>query len=295
MIANRGGLAYLSGMALVPSQNIRPNAEVSRIVIDSASRSDQFTIEKIEIPDQLRREQTLKGVIYYPKGWNKEDKSRCILYHNPNGAVIADYFGNDLQWTPGELVKLAKCPIIMYDYQGTGLSSESTMLCGLKFRPTQHTIIRDGGSALNYALENFQNVTIAGSSLGGSVATISLDRHFNAIKMPPSLNPRGRIQLISHDSFTNTSSVVAPHSKIASWVIWAAGAHIDATDSMKRLIARGIPITVLCHRNDPVIPEGARMAEMVETLPPAPNVRLISSQYCGHANLSPDMLQNLKI
>jgi hypothetical protein len=298
LIANRGGFAYLSGMALVPSQHMCPNAEVSRKVIDSVSESDQFTIEKIEIPDQfIGSQQTLKGVIYYPKGWNKEDKSRCILYHNPNGAVIANYFDKDLEWTPGELVKLAKCPIIMYDYQGTGLSSESTMLCGLKFKPTHHTIIRDGGSALNYALEKFQNVTIVGSSLGGSVATISLDNHFRFMKICPlsSLNARGRVQLINHDSFTNTSSIVAPkHPKIASWIVWAAGAHIDVTDSMKRLIARGIPITVLCHRNDPVVPAGARMAEMVESLSPAPNVTVINSPFRGHANLSSDMLQNLK-
>ena len=229
---------------------------------------------------------SLEGIIYYPKNWNPQDKSRCLIYHNPNGTTVGEYFvwNDDLSWTPKKFRELAKCPIILYDYRGTGLSSENH-----NFQPTCESIIADGEKALQYALNQFQSVDVVGSSLGAGVATASLDRHLK--KAPEDCQ---RVRLFNHDSFSTTPRVLMPNwPTIADWGGWAVGALLEAKTPMKNLIQKEIPITVLCHLDDPVIPKGARMAEYVAGLPPAQNVSILYSPDHGHANLSSDMIQSL--
>ena len=289
VIENRGGLAWLTGLVMVPSQFLGPNAARSNEIIDGLARSPNFTIERcsLSIGDGAT---SVTGVVYYPKDWDRSDSSRCILYHNPNGITVSGYFEEArLSWTPSEFLKLAKCPIIMYDYRGTGLSSENTSSSSFSFRPTYETVVVDGEAVLRYALDRFQHVGVVGSSLGGGVATVSLERHLTA-------NPAdaARVSLTNHDSFSTTARVVMPQwPRVADWTGWALGGLLDAETSMKSLIKREIPITVLCHLNDPVIPEGARMAEVVQKLPSRSNVSFIYSPDYGHANLSPSMIDEL--
>jgi hypothetical protein len=292
MIVNRGGFALLTGCLLVPSQFLCPNAQKSDEIITSAAKSVPSSIEKIDL--SVSGGGSLKGVIYYPKNWNRQNRSRCVVYHNPNGMTVSDFFETGtLERVPRKIIELAQCPIIMYDYRGTGLSSGNQTSRIFRFRPTHASIVEDGEAALSYALEKFQAITMMGSSLGGGVATASLAHY---IKVCPTSfqSARGRVKLINHDSFTTTTSVVAPQwPKIASWIGWAIGGFVDAATPMKTLAERGIPITVLCHQNDPIIPKGARMAEFITTLPISRNVSVIYSPRYGHANLSQDMLDTL--
>jgi hypothetical protein len=296
LIENRGGLSFLTSCYLVPSHHLCPSARKSEKIINEASRSEQFTIERFELPVE-ECGTILKGVIYYPKDWNPDDRSHCILYNNSNGSTLSYYFmKGDLGWTPGEFFKLIRCPIIMYDYSGTGLSSENQTASIFKFRPTYRSIVKDGITALRFALERFKTTTIIGTSLGGAVATAALAELLKVQNPPDSpYFTRGRVQFISLDSFTATSSVMLPNWPIiSSWVYWVLGGYVDAVAPMKIIIDQGIPITVLCHLNDPTIPAGARMADLIETLPHAQNVSVIYSQEAIHAYLTHDMQQRLR-
>jgi hypothetical protein len=289
VIENRGGFAWLTGLVMVPSQFLGAKAARANQVIAGVAQSKDFQLETFSLPVKDSGT-SVEGIIYYPQGWDHSDSSRCVLYHNPNGITASGYFEKgQLTWTPAEILKLAKCPILMYDYRGTGLSSENTCMSSLAFRPTYETVVVDGQTTLGYALENFQSVSVVGSSLGGGVATVSLERHLKA-------NPDDvrRVTLTNHDSFSTTPKVVMPRwPRTANWAGWALGGLLDAETSMKSLIGRGIPITVLCHDRDPVIPRGARMAEFIETQPRKRNVSVIHSPEYGHANLSQDMVRKL--
>ncbi len=278
-IENRGGLAKLVGIMMVPSQFIGPDKETSQKRISQVCQmrhQDGFMVKQINTKG-------LNGVICYPPGWKAEDKSRCVLYHNPNGATVAQFFENGrLSWTPGEVLKLKKCPIILYDYEGTGLNKNST-------KPTYQTIQNDGRKFLAAALKDHDHVDVVGSSLGGGVATASLEQH---LKETP--KDAERVTLTNHDSFTTTARVVLPNShSTADSLGTVVGGQLNAEAPMKDLIKRGVKVTVLCHKNDPVIPEGARMAEVVEKMAKQENVILVTSPHYGHANLSSDMIRKL--
>ncbi len=289
MVENRGGLALFAGLMIVPSQFTEPNAEKAGKIIKQAAKSNEFRIEQFDLP--IDSETSLKGLIYYPKNWSQNDRSQCVLYHNPNGITVAGYFsGGDLSWTPGEIVKIAKRPIVMYDYRGTGLSSNNQSSSSIQFHPTYESVVVDGSAALQYALSQFRSVEVVGSSLGGGVATISLERHL--AKNPKDIKKISR--LINHDSFSTTPRVVFPGwPNVADWTGWAVGGFLDAATPMKKLIERGISVAVLCHLKDPVIPQGARMAEYIATLPKSRKVSVIKSSAYGHAILSRDMIRNL--
>jgi len=290
LIVNRGGFAFLTGSILVPSQYRCPNAEKSEEIINQAVRSNPASIEILDLPHYDGN--SLKCVIYYPKNFNRKDHSRCIIYNNPNCATVADFIKNgNLFSTPAELLKLAKCPIIMYDYRGTGLNSSKNQTSRFfKYRPTARSIVTDGHRILNHALQNYKKVTTFGSSLGGAVATASL---MDATICKPPLG-RDRVHLINHDSFTATTSVIMPKwPKIASWIGWTIGALLDSTDPMKNLIEQGYRVTILNHQNDPIIPRGAQMADFISNQPKAENVSVVTSPEYGHAYLSKDMTQKL--
>jgi hypothetical protein len=288
MITNRGGFALVTGLMMVPSQ-FGANKELSLKIIENAARgSKTFKIENFQLT--IEDGSHIRGIIYYPHGWNPEDKSRAVLYHSPNKATISDFFINDdLATTPGEIAEISKCPVIMYDYRGVGLSQDNYE-SSLRFRPTYHSVVVDGTAIQRYALERFKYVETWGSSLGGAVGTKALDAHTE--KFPADVK---RLDFKNHDSLTTTSRVVLPSlGWCADWIGWPLGGNLDAEVSMKRLIQRGVKITVLCHRRDPVMPAGARMADLIEALPKKENVRLIYSPQYGHANLSYDMIEQLK-
>lgn len=289
IVENRAGLAFLTGLVMVPSQFLGPNAEKSNEIIIRASRSKEFKLERFEV--LVGDDFSLGGVLYFPKNWNPKDKSRCVLYHNPNGITVSGYFEMGiLSWTPAEIVKVFNCPVVMYDYRGTGLS-ENACSSSLAFRPTYETVVVDGEAALQFALSRFESVKVMGSSLGGGVATASLERH---LKRTPADSKR--VSLFNHDSFSTTTRVAMPNwPNVGYYTGWAIGGLLDAETPMKSLIHRDISIIILCHKKDPVIPESARMAEYVKSLwRGSRNVSIIYSSRIGHANLSEDMSYDLR-
>ncbi len=290
LITNRGGLADLAGLALVPSQYACPGLSISRKAIDALCKKNEdneIFVEKISHPCE---DDLIYGIICYPKGWDIEsDNSRCILYHNPNAITVSEYFKNQkLFFTPYELMTLYKCPVILYDYRGTGLSQGSPQCSSLSFRPTYESVVLDGLSMTSFACERFSSVNIWGSSLGGGVATIALDRH---LKRTP--EDSQKITLTNHDSFSTTPRVVFPKlgflmNKVGSLI----GANLDAETSMHRLLSRNVRVLILCHEEDPVIPSGARMVESFSSSPYS-NLSIITIPKKGHANLSDDMIEQI--
>ena len=293
LIENRGGLAKITGLLMVPAQSIANDKNTSHEIIDSYLPTGlrNARIEKITIP--LNENERIEGVICYPKGWNKEDTSRCLLYHNPNGTSVSNFIeGNRLSYTPGEMLELNRCPIILYDYRGVGLNQDAQNDSLLKYRATYESIVKDGEAALAYALNKFENVEVMGSSLGGGVATASLDRHLN--KVP--LDTRRITRLVNHDSFTTTPRVIFPqYPWLADCVGNIVGGKLDAMLPMGSLIEKGIKVVVLTHTKDPVIPFGARMGDFVLDLPKKDNVKVLTVPRYGHANLSSPMINFLSV
>lgn len=282
VITNRGGLAYLSGLVILPSQSACPNYSISHkiiTIIHKKNEQNELGIQKISHPCG---DDFIQGIICYPKGWSEQDNSRCILYHNPNAITVSEYFKNqNLSYTPQILMDLYKCPVILYDYRGTSLSQGSPECSSLAFRPTYESVVLDGLSMIGFACDRFSSVAIWGSSLGGGVATVALDRHLT--KFPQDLQ---KITLANHDSFSTTPRVGCPKLKFLIDIIGSLiGANLDAETSMKRLLDRKVRVLILCHEKDPVIPSGARMAESFN---PScyPSLSIITSQHFGHANLS---------
>lgn len=288
MVENRGGIAKIAGLLLVPAQFIGADHASSQKIIDSLIQNGAGRFEKIRIP---LGEENFEGVICYPEGWNKEDNSSCLVYNNPNGMAMASFFRNDgLSWTPAAIQQKKKCPIIMYDYRGVGINQDTVSFSSFKFRATYETIVVDGEAVLKYAFSKFQQVEVDGSSLGGGVATVSLVRHLE--KNPLDLNRV--IRLVNHDSFTTTSRVIFPNLHVIGDILGATiGAQLDAMTSMKKLIDKNVKVVIVYHTQDPVIPLGARMGDYVRTLPQTPNVTVYASDTYGHANLSYDMIQVL--
>ncbi|MCB1112716.1 MAG: alpha/beta hydrolase [Chlamydiia bacterium] len=287
-IQNRGGLAQIVGLLMVPSQFLGPDLDACERIINNACQNERYKIERVQFQHKAGN---LEGVICYPNGWNSEDKHRCVSYHNPNAITLADFFDNGApNHTIQTILNLFRLPVILYDYRGTGLNQGDYECSSLKFRPNYETIVEDGISALTYALQNYHEVITWGSSLGGGVATVSLERHLSV-----NSDDAHRVRLVNHDSFTKTARVVMPgHPWIADVAGWLFGGNLDAQTSMERLSERSVKIVVLCHTKDFVIPQGARMAEFVSKLKNTGNISLIYSPEVGHANLSVDMIRQYR-
>lgn len=230
MIENRSGIAILTGSLLVPSQFSQETHQEFRdhIIACSPNNTEFIYFEPKSSKDRIT------GVICYPKNWKTTDTSRCVLYHNPNGAVIANFYDrNGLTWTPKEIMDIEQCPIIMYDYKGTGLNKGASSSSGLSASgPTYASIVNDGDGALKYALKNFKAVSIWGSSLGGGVATASLDR-----RLHKNSSLKERVTLTNHDSFTTTPRVVMPSNHLFADTFGSLiGANLDAETPMRSII-----------------------------------------------------------
>lgn len=294
LIENRGGIAFLTGALMVPSQFMGPNFNESNDIIDAvcASNNAEYTVEKFNI--NLLDGGNIGGVICIPKNWDPADKSKCVVYNNGNGITTPGYFNNNvLGWTPKEILKIRECPLILYDYRGTGLSqdNETNFSSASRFLPTHKTITDDGFSVLCRFAKEFDSLEIWGSSLGGGVATVALERYLEA-----NSNDAGRMALTNHDSFATTARVMVPKiGIIADGLGLLVGGQLNAFTPMQSLLQRGIKVTILCHQQDPVIPQGARMAEFVAPLfPQYNNLSFVYSPLYGHANLSSDMINQLK-
>ncbi len=270
---NRLGVAKLIGRILVPSQfsSVCDSSESKHLVSQLCDQSteDGPRFEVIPVNDGNTE---LKAMICYPSGWDKQENknSRCIVFNNPNGMLTHNFFKNGkLQklMLPGYLQQDRKCPIIFYDYSGTGLNQTETSSW-----PTSKTITNDGCAVLKTALEKFQHVEVTGTSLGGGVATTSLEK---VMSEDSSIEPE-RVNLISHDSFTTSPRVVLPRlPKLADTLGWLVGGSLNAEKSMQKLIDRKVSITVLSNLDDKMIRKGARMADFARKFKDRPEVTVV--------------------
>lgn len=289
MIVNRGGIAKITGKLIVPSQIMGPKKGESVRIIEGAknySEACRYTIDRITIGE-------LNALLITPNEWSEGDKSRCVVYNNPNGVTVAQFFETgSFSWTPRDIYDLNLCPVLLYDYRGVGLNSDAEESCSSssRFHATYESVVEDGEALLNFALENYTHVAVWGSSLGGGVATASLER---VLSRNPS--DKDRVSLFNHDSFSKTGHVVMPTAhRTADILTSLLGANLDAETPMKSLLERGVAVTVLAHLNDPVIPDGARMIQFISKNGIFLNYRQITSDSYGHANLSQDMIVELK-
>jgi hypothetical protein len=290
-IDERGGLAKIAGMAMVPSQFLGPTRVTADAIIENTVASLPCNgiarIERGQIFSDTG--DAIEIAILYPRALEYTLEEKCVVYNNPNGCTVPQFLDRGLSpySTPYHVLKKNKCPMIMYDYRGTGLSQESDVESSSMrtTRPSAHTIASDGYTVLNYAMQSSRSVEVWGSSLGGGVATVACESYLQ--KNP---NHVGRLSLYNHDSFTTTGKVVLP--SCLNFLATIVGANLDAETAMRSLATRGLKIVVLCHRDDPVIGIGARMAEILPEL--QGNITLIDSPLFGHANLSDDMLYRLE-
>lgn len=79
VITNRGGFTLITGLVMVPSQ-FTISMDAARKVIEEVANTNQ-TIECVKLT--LEDGSTLESIIYYPRDWDRKDKSRAVLYHNP--------------------------------------------------------------------------------------------------------------------------------------------------------------------------------------------------------------------
>jgi hypothetical protein len=302
MFKTNFGVSKLVGVRLISAQlHILHAQQQSRKIIDTVCNAEQADGCRFEKISMSYGSVNLSGVICYPPGWDANENSDCILYHNPNGHTISQFFSNNklattdegqvdgvITDTPGNMQKLKNCPIILYDYRGTGINKTEGIWYYLP-TATAETAIEDGITALHYALTRFSgNVIILGSSMGGGIATVSLANYLDATD--DCKNIESRVTIINHDSYTTTSCVMIPQypnlaNTLGSWL----KSQIDAQEAMECLSKRTVKILVLAHGKDNIIPKGARMITFfpVES---STTTSSFTSERFGHANLSADQL-----
>ncbi len=260
VIENRFGLAFLVGLLVVPSQwscnkGFNALSDLSEIWEKIECKGSSVKIER------FGNEKGLSGVIYYPKREsNHEKKGECILYHAPNGVTSTGWFLNCEnvflegfeETPPGKLAKSLGVPVILYDYRGTGLSGKTPL------GATYESVVKDGQEALQYALKKFDgHVYSVGTSLGGGVAVMSLDRHLNEGKNEVDAS---RITLVSHNSFASLPRVILPNwPRFADWLGWLIGAHMNAEAAVQNLKEKKVKILILSHAGDEIIPLKAQI------------------------------------
>ncbi|MRI34592.1 hypothetical protein EOPP23_16530 [Endozoicomonas sp. OPT23] len=280
---NRLGMSKLVGKILIPSQRAAGcDSVTSKAVLDdlcAQSGSDCPTFTKIDVSDG---DDKFQAVICFPAGWNhdKPNNDACVVYNNPNGMVLSSFIERNRSTRklelsekslPGALQRERNCPVIMFDYRGTGFNkTENSPL------PTNNTVVEDGTAAIKHALDRFYHVEVAGTSLGGAVATTSLDNVLNELGDLPDR----KVNLISHDSFTTTSRVILPSAPLlADTIGWAVGGLVNAEKSMKKLIDRNVDVTVMQNQDDSLICEGSRMADFVTPYMSSGHVKVVKANH----------------
>ena len=283
-IENRLGAAKLFGALVVPAQFANPDVSNSQLLAEACNTEKQKSGHVVQSDIARYGNTELTVAVCYPPGWPTGDTSRCVLYHNPNAVTIGSYFqrscdastslesvqpgfrceyshsglkGVTDKWAtnathcPGIIQDMRQCPVIFYDYRGVGINKQTT-----PFFPTCETIVQDGLTTLHYALTHFNQVEIFGTSLGGAVATASLDRY------PGSTDSlKARVQINVLDSFTTTAHVLFPDQGL--WIDnlgWLLGAYLDGAKHADNLIHKDFKISVSNHTRDEVIPHKAQLA-----------------------------------
>lgn len=321
-IENRLGVAKLFGSLVLPAQFTRPNLPSFQLLAEACNHRNQKSGHRVQLDLALYGNTKLMVAVCYPPNWTNGDTSRCVLYHNPNRITIASYFRRnyydaegseqnrfDFQprishsglkkfaadgstsaaHCPGVIQDIRQCPIILYDYRGAGINEQAT-----PFFPTCQTVVEDGQATLHYALTHFDQVEVFGTSLGGAVATASLDRYQCTTDVL-----KDRIKKVNVlDSFSDTSHVLFPAQ--GHWIEnlgWLFGAHLDGKKHVSSLISKGFNVAISNHTHDEVIPPEARLASHIPTQDVSkPNVQVHSSSgktnrfiFLNHGALTEDV------
>ena len=317
MIENRLGLSKLVGCRLVSAQYRylyfakAHFPATSQAIIDSAcnaTHDDGFRTEKITLSHDAT---TLSGVICYPAGQQSTPSSDLIIFNNMNGTTISNFFDKDRlastshgltdgepTETPGNIQRILGCPVLLYDYTGTGINKRAGLL---RHAPaaTGETVIKDAMAVLHTALNQpgIDNITLVGSSLGAGIATVALERYLSNLGEDEAIRTKKRLTLVNHDSYSTTSRVVIPQfPKFADTLGWLCGAHIDAATPMKRLVEyHKVNTIILSRESDPTIRKGSRMYEMFANAPAQErHLAWHHSKISGHSGLSEDQATFLK-
>jgi hypothetical protein len=206
----------------------------------------------------------LNIIICYPLGWEDQNNNRCSIFCNPNGMLahnfalkIADSL--NMKWQRNIISPmLEKGPVILWDYPNTGINcdiDEENVV-------TEDQIINSAEAVIQYANKNYANIDIMGVSLGGGVATVSLERFLTKNQDVD----HSKFQVAVFNSFTTIPSVVLPDSfKISSFLGWLVGVGMDSETAVKYLISHNICTIIYNNSNDKVIPARARLASSIES------------------------------
>ncbi|MGO0308107.1 alpha/beta hydrolase family protein [Endozoicomonas acroporae] len=317
MIENRLGLSKLLGCRLVSAQycylfSAKAHFPAkSQAIIDSAcnaNHQDGFRTEKITLSHDAT---TLCGVICYPAEQQSTPLSDLIIFNNMNGTTISNFFDKDRlastshglpdgkpTETPGNIQRILGCPVLLYDYTGTGINKRAGLL---RYAPaaTGETVIKDAMAVLHTALNQpgIDNITLMGSSLGGGVATVALERYLSNLGEDEAIRTKKRLTLVNHDSYSTTSRVVIPQfPEFADTLGWLFGAHIDAATPMKQLVEyHKVNTIILSRENDHTIRKGSRMYEMfANAAAKESHLSWCHSKLPGHSGISEEQAAFLK-
>jgi hypothetical protein len=259
----------LGSMALVPSQ-VMPNKEAIRNIPPCEHLSFATSAGQL-------------NAIIIPTNQTNGPPRHCIFYNNPNAQTVGEFFTSHSHaliegLPPEQFADLLKCPVVMYDYRGTGISKTKS-----DFSATAESLVEDGTMVLEELSKKFDHIYVIGTSLGGAVATAALHRHLTTSAQPPS-----KFHLINHDSFSTTHKVrVLGWETLTKYLAKINNALLDVREPMKAVIAAGVPVMVLSHSKDPVIPRLAQMHTFIqEEVPSRGSVTFIQSPEPHHAEIS---------
>ncbi|WP_299731365.1 hypothetical protein [uncultured Endozoicomonas sp.] len=287
LVENRLGIAKLLGRRLLPSQS--REAVDATALVNSKQKTGGNRFEVMDVVDGSTR---LKAIICYPPGWDKSQDSisRCAIFNNGNDMCVDDSFDKngdlDKRSLPGYLQHECQCPVVLYDYNGAGINKSSSSPMA-----TKATIERDGLAVLKHVQSKFDKVIEAGTSLGGGVATTSLEKLLSTHK-----DVRvDRFQLINHDSFTTTARVAMPgYPRLADALGGLLGINLNAKHSIKKLAGQDVSMMVLNNQNDYCIPQGARMSEFAKELKSKQCCTIEDPHGTGHCHLTERFQQALR-
>ena len=150
-------------------------------------------------------------------------------------------------------------------------------------------------TALN--LPGIDNITLAGSSLGGSVAIVAPERCLSNLGEDEAIRTKKRLTLVNHDSYSTTSRVVIPQfPKFADTLGWLCGTHIDAATPMKQLVEyHKLNTIILSRESDHTIRKGSRMYEtFAKASAKESHLSWHHSDLPGHSGLSKDQAASLR-
>ncbi|MDX8431667.1 MAG: hypothetical protein SNF33_07710 [Candidatus Algichlamydia australiensis] len=247
---------------LTPSEAIKleSSAKESCLLMSRVQEDWRSQLEECKI--KISNSRDLTGYLLYPDSWDRLNKSKCVVFNTRCDFTIAQQFNDNGHWTAARVAEVAECPVLLYDYAGSGLNYDVSARddsTSLKTSATYQSIVVDGVGALSHAFDlGFKEVINWGIALGGGVAACATQKYLE--KHP---DKWANITVVNHDSFTITPLVYLPN---LGWVADRADSSVkgslDAATPMKKLAERGVKILILYHEIDCVIPEQARMKEL---------------------------------